>query len=264
MPGLRFAILNADDAYSKTMQANCAPETKVLWYGTQADKHAEIHLISSIMQADGVELKLASIWGEATVALPLLGAFNISNILAVICCLSALNHPFSAILMALEKVKPVSGRMEKLSYPGCPTVVIDYAHTPDALEKALTAVREHCQAKVWVVFGCGGNRDRGKRPEMAKIAEQFADKVILTQDNSRLEDRQQIFADVKAGFKELDPIHIEPDRAKAIEFALKNASANDCILLAGKGHETYMDMNGEKGHFDEREVVKNFIESKAI
>jgi UDP-N-acetylmuramoyl-L-alanyl-D-glutamate--2,6-diaminopimelate ligase len=162
--------------------------------------------------------------------------------------------------MALERIKPVSGRMEKLSYAGLPTVVIDYAHTPDALEKALSAMREHCQAKIWVVFGCGGNRDRGKRPEMAKIAEQCADRVILTQDNSRLEDMQQIFADIMAGFRQTDKVHVEPDRAKAIEFALSHADKNDCILLAGKGHETYMDIGGTKSHFDEREVVKKFTE----
>ncbi|MDF2529395.1 MAG: UDP-N-acetylmuramoyl-L-alanyl-D-glutamate--2,6-diaminopimelate ligase [Gammaproteobacteria bacterium] len=259
MPSIRFAVLNADDPYSKLMQNSCGTNAQVLWYSNSSQSSAQLRVLSSTMQTNGIELKLASVWGEAEVNLPLLGAFNVSNILAVICCLSALNHPFSAILMALEKVKPVSGRMEKISYPGYATVVIDYAHTPDALEKALIAVREHCQANIWVVFGCGGNRDRGKRPIMAKIAEQFADKVVMTQDNTRLEDERQIFADIVSGFKAPEKVYIEPDRAKAIAYALQNAAAGDCILLAGKGHETYMDTAGNKTHFDEREVIKNFI-----
>jgi UDP-N-acetylmuramoyl-L-alanyl-D-glutamate--2,6-diaminopimelate ligase len=256
--GLRFAVLNADDPYSQLMQKHAADKSKILWYSTQQST-SDIHVISSTMQPNGIALQLASIWGEAKCDLPLLGAFNISNILAVICSLCALNHPFSAILMALEKIKPVSGRMEKLSLQGYPTIVIDYAHTPDAMEKALCAMREHCQAKIWVVFGCGGNRDRGKRPEMAKVAEQFADHIIVTQDNSRLENKEQIFADIMAGFRQTEAIHIESDRAKAIEYALSHANENDCILLAGKGHETYMDIDGIKSHFDEREVVKHFM-----
>lgn len=259
MPGLRFAVLNADDAYSKLMAKSCAPSTQILWYSSKVNTPADLKLISSQMQANGMNLSLSSVWGEADVSLPLLGAFNISNVLAVICCLTALNHAFSAILMALEAVKPVSGRMEKVCYPGYPTVIIDYAHTPDALEKALLAVKEHCRGKIWVVFGCGGDRDRGKRPIMAKIAEELSDQVILTQDNSRLEPVKQIFEDICSGFKQLERVHIEPDRAKAIAYALQHAKTDDCILLAGKGHETYMDISGTKMHFDEREVIKECI-----
>ncbi|MDO8953987.1 MAG: UDP-N-acetylmuramoyl-L-alanyl-D-glutamate--2,6-diaminopimelate ligase [Gammaproteobacteria bacterium] len=263
-PGLAFAILNADDPYSALMQKSCSPNTQVLTYSTKAKSSADIHVIDAEMQPNGIGLKLATLWGEATLDLPLLGAFNISNTLAVIGSLALLKHPFSAILMALEQVKPVSGRMEKLCHAGYPTIVIDYAHTPDAMEKALTAVRDHCQGKIWVVFGCGGDRDRGKRPEMAKVAEQFADKVILTQDNSRLEKLGQIMTDITAGFNHADRVYVEHDRAKAIEYAIQNAAPSDCVLLAGKGHETYMDVGGSKYHFDEREVINHFIQGNKI
>jgi UDP-N-acetylmuramoyl-L-alanyl-D-glutamate--2,6-diaminopimelate ligase len=145
--------------------------------------------------------------------------------------------------------------MEMLTSPGKPLVVVDYAHTPDALEKALHAVRQHCGAKLWCVFGCGGERDSGKRPLMGAIAEANADGVILTDDNPRGEDGDAIIADILAGIRAPEHARIERDRARAIEHAISRAQSGDAVLIAGKGHEDYQIVGGTTRHFSDREVA---------
>ena len=145
-------------------------------------------------------IDVASSWGNGTLHSPLIGVFNVSNLLLATAVLLALGYSFDDLIRTVSQLKGVNGRMELIKKASKPTVIVDYAHTPDALEKALNAAREHCKGKLWCVFGCGGDRDAGKRPLMAKAAEQFADLVIVTQDNPRTEDPNKIEADILTGF----------------------------------------------------------------
>ena len=149
--------------------------------------------------------------------------------------------------------------MEVIQVTGKPTVIVDYAHTPDALEKALIAAREHCNGKLWCVFGCGGDRDTGKRPLMAKIAQQFADMIVVTKDNPRTEDPDKIEADIVAGFSDMNNVGLIPDRAQAIEFAIQAAFKNDLILIAGKGHENYQIIGHQILHFSDQETASYYL-----
>ena len=149
--------------------------------------------------------------------------------------------------------------MEVIQVTGKPTVIVDYAHTPDALEKALIAAREHCNGKLWCVFGCGGDRDTGKRPLMAKVAQQFADMIVVTKDNPRTEDPDKIEADIVAGFSDMNNIGLIPDRAQAIEFAIQAAFENDLILIAGKGHENYQIIGHQILHFSDQETASYYL-----
>lgn len=153
------------------------------------------------------------------------------------------------------RLQPVTGRMECFGGGDAPLAVVDYAHTPDALEKALQALRVHCHGRLWCLVGCGGDRDRGKRPMMAAMAELHADCVILTDDNPRTEEPARIMADMVAGLRDPGAVQIEHDRTKAIQLALSQASKEDIILVAGKGHEDYQIIGTDKRHYSDRETV---------
>jgi UDP-N-acetylmuramoyl-L-alanyl-D-glutamate--2,6-diaminopimelate ligase len=252
---LKYAILNADDPYSGIMKQALHPHIPCYYY-SMGEHQLDVVVKSMVAHQQGFDLQLKTPWGALSLKLPLLGRFNVYNTLATLSCVGALGYKLEHIAQALDKLEGARGRMEQLTQVGKPKVIIDYAHTPDALEKALLAVREHCPGKLWVVFGCGGNRDRTKRPMMGAIAERLADKVIITEDNRRFEDIEHIIADILGGLKTVQTVKILPDRREAIHFALVQAGANDCILLAGKGHETYLEVKGLRQHFDEREVVK--------
>ena len=173
--------------------------------------------------------------------------------------LLSFDYPLENLLATAKSLKGVCGRMEMIQYPNKPTVIVDYAHTPDALEKALLAAREHCQGELWCIFGCGGDRDRGKRPLMAKVAEQFADKVIVTKDNPRSEPYKQIEDDIVSGFINMDKVGIIPDREQAIQFAIESTIKNDVILIAGKGHEHYQIIGNEVISFSDQDVAHDFL-----
>jgi len=195
---------------------------------------------------------------------PLLGRFNVDNLLAVAGTLHALGDASAQIAQTLSQLQPIHGRMNRLGGErGLPLVVIDYAHTPDALEQALKSLRAHAQARLICVFGCGGERDRGKRPQMAAIAERLADKVIVTDDNPRGEDGDVIDADIVAGFEHPERHAVERDRAKAIARAIGEAGANDIVLIAGKGHEPYQEIHGVKHAFDDTEVARHALGGQA-
>ncbi|MCL1142900.1 UDP-N-acetylmuramoyl-L-alanyl-D-glutamate--2,6-diaminopimelate ligase [Shewanella gaetbuli] len=193
---------------------------------------------------------------------PLLGHFNLANVIAAIAALSFQGFEISQILDALPQIKPVPGRMERFSNDTQATLVVDYAHTPDAIEQALTALRVHCHGQLWCVFGCGGDRDKGKRPLMAQAAEKFADKVMVTSDNVRSEDPQNIINDVLAGLQQPQQALSVVDRIEAIKQVVSLAQPEDIILLAGKGHETYQEIAGKRIEYDERALATSLMEAK--
>ncbi|MGL5410022.1 MAG: glutamate ligase domain-containing protein, partial [Shewanella sp.] len=183
-----------------------------------------------------------------------------SNLLAALSALYLQGIDMYALAAQVERLTPVAGRMERFTTANNITLVVDYAHTPDAIVQALTALRRHCAGKLWCVFGCGGDRDKGKRPLMAQAAEQFADHIMVTSDNARSEDPVQIIADILNGLS--DPLHAftEIDRIAAIHQVVAMAQPGDVILLAGKGHETYQEAAGVRHAYDERALARQLSE----
>ncbi|OOF36025.1 UDP-N-acetylmuramoyl-L-alanyl-D-glutamate--2,6-diaminopimelate ligase [Rodentibacter heidelbergensis] len=209
--------------------------------------------------AEGAVIDFASTWGKGTLNSPLIGEFNVTNLLLAMATLLALGYSLNDLTESVSKLKGVRGRMEMIKIVGKPAVIVDYAHTPDALEKALIASRLHCEGELWCIFGCGGDRDAGKRPLMAKAAEQFADRVIVTKDNPRTEDPNKIEADIVAGFRNMDNVGLIPDREQAIEFAIDAASEEDLIVIAGKGHEDYQIIGNETLPFSDKETAIEYL-----
>ncbi|SON48213.1 UDP-N-acetylmuramoyl-L-alanyl-D-glutamate--2,6-diaminopimelate ligase [Vibrio tapetis] len=208
----------------------------------------------------GIDIKFDGSWGKGTLQAPLIGAFNASNLMLALASLLTLGVDKQQLLNTAPKLLPVIGRMELFQTAGKAKVVVDYAHTPDALEKALSALRVHCQGKLWAVIGCGGDRDTGKRPMMADIAERLGDHCILTDDNPRGEDPAIIVKDMLAGMAEPDKAIVEHDRYQACLHALSHADENDIILLAGKGHEDYQVMAESTIHYSDRETAMELLE----
>ncbi|MDF3032165.1 MAG: UDP-N-acetylmuramoyl-L-alanyl-D-glutamate--2,6-diaminopimelate ligase, partial [Moraxellaceae bacterium] len=197
-PGLEAAVINADDAAGARYAAAVAAGVRVLRYSQRADSDAQIRALKIEPSMSGLALRVATPAGECEFTAPLLGRFNVSNLLAVIGGLLALDIPLADIADAMAHAEPVPGRMQGFTGEH-PTVVVDYAHTPDALEKVLASLREHAQGELVCVFGCGGDRDRGKRPQMGGIAARLAGRVVITSDNPRSEDPQAIIDDIRAG-----------------------------------------------------------------
>ena len=194
----------------------------------------------------------------------LLGRFNVDNLLAVAGALHALGDSPADIARTLARLQPIHGRMNRLGGDGArPLVVIDYAHTPDALEQALASLRDHAAARLICVFGCGGERDAGKRPQMAASAERLADLVLVTDDNPRGEPGDAIVADILAGFARPDAVVVQRDRAAAIALAISQADPGDIVLVAGKGHETYQEIGGVRHPFDDTQVARQCLEVTA-
>jgi UDP-N-acetylmuramoyl-L-alanyl-D-glutamate--2,6-diaminopimelate ligase len=243
------AVVNADDPAWKSLDiTSAAPVT--FGVGDDADVRAEDVRHS----ANGSQWTLVTPAGQHTVVFPLLGDFNVSNALAASAAAYALGVDPATLTERLAVAPHVPGRMEVLARGPGPLVLRDYAHTPDGLKRALGALRDLTEGCLTVVFGCGGDRDRGKRPLMGRAAVNIADRVILTTDNPRTEDVRQIFEDIAAAVPR-DRVEIIEDRADAIHEAVRGAGSLDVVLLAGKGHETYQDVRGEKVPFDEAEIV---------
>jgi UDP-N-acetylmuramoyl-L-alanyl-D-glutamate--2,6-diaminopimelate ligase len=196
-----------------------------------------------------------SSWGTAAISLPLFGKFNISNVLSAVGTLLAQGERFDDVVNAVNAITPVPGRMEVFPIAGAANIVVDYAHTPDALEKVLLSAKFHTTGKVWCVFGCGGDRDKGKRPLMGKAAEAGADAIVITTDNSRSEDPEAIANDIKVGLENRDLAISIPDREQAIRHCLSHAGSDDIIIVAGKGHEDYQIIGNNKTNYNERAVV---------
>lgn len=233
-------VVNIDDQfgaqlYRQLREANGAEQ--LLSVSRQTD--ADISVSQTSFTPAGVGARVSSPWGEFTLEAPLYGGFNLDNCLAVFATACALGLQPNVVLLALENLAPVSGRMESvISGSSDIQVLVDFAHTPDALKQALTALKDHQQKKLVCLFGCGGDRDQGKRAQMGAIAEQLADSVWLTSDNPRSEDPKVIIDDILSGLVNADQVHVEQDRACAIAQVIARAEAGDCILIAGKGHET--------------------------
>jgi UDP-N-acetylmuramoyl-L-alanyl-D-glutamate--2,6-diaminopimelate ligase len=254
-PGLRAAVVNVDDAFGRQLAEQLPAGVRVLRYGVDA-VDAVIRALDVRTHSDGLDFDLVTQAGRGTVHSRLLGRFNVANLLAVAGALAALDVPFARIHEALEALQPVAGRMNRLGGGPLPLVVVDYSHTPDALEQALTTLSAHCEGKLICVFGCGGDRDAGKRPVMGAIAEELADVAIVTDDNPRSEDGDAIVAQIVGGMREPERAIVERDRARAIGLAIARARAGDVVLVAGKGHEAYQESAGVKRPFDDLKVAR--------
>jgi UDP-N-acetylmuramoyl-L-alanyl-D-glutamate--2,6-diaminopimelate ligase len=192
----------------------------------------------------------------ASISLPLIGQFNIANLLTAFSALLLQGINFERLVDAVALLEGVPGRMEVFESTQHGNIIVDYAHTPDALKQALIAARQHTIGKLTVIFGCGGDRDNSKRSQMGKIAELWADEIILTQDNSRNESLENIIADIQQGIQKKSKLKIELERTSAIEQAYLNSHIDDLIVVAGKGHEEYLELNSVREYYNEREYVK--------
>ncbi|MGR3807509.1 UDP-N-acetylmuramoyl-L-alanyl-D-glutamate--2,6-diaminopimelate ligase [Pasteurella testudinis] len=210
----------------------------------------------------GASIAFRSSWGGGELDSRLIGSFNVSNLLLVTATLLQLGYPLQQLCESVNRLSGVCGRMEMFTAADKPMAIVDYAHTPDALQQALQAARLHCKGRLWCVFGCGGDRDRGKRPLMGAIAEQFADELILTDDNPRTEDPRLILQEIAAGLKQPHGATIIHGRELALQYALQRAQGDDVILIAGKGHEDYQIIGETKLHFSDREIVQQLLQAE--
>jgi UDP-N-acetylmuramoyl-L-alanyl-D-glutamate--2,6-diaminopimelate ligase len=259
--GLQVAVINGDDAFGAELLTQLPIGVRALRISAADADEAEIAASAIVTSAEGLAFQLRTPWGTRAVRSRLLGRFNVANLLTVVACLGALGEPFEPLVAAVESLQPVNGRMNRLGgVHGLPLVVVDYAHTPDALEQALAALRAHCAGRLICVFGCGGERDTGKRPLMGAIAARLADVAIVTDDNPRGEDGDVIVAQIVAGMETAKAMTVERDRAAAISHALRLAHPGDVVLIAGKGHETYQEGAAGKHPFDDLAVAHAALE----
>ena len=257
---LSSAVVNIDDAYGRALLQQLPPDLEKISYGLAGSAHAP--LVKATPAAPGPELVLdiESPWGRGRVRPGVAGKFNAGNILAVISLLCSAGFPLGRVLEELEDIGPAPGRMESFTRPDGARVVVDYAHTPAALEQALASLGEDCPGRLICVFGCGGDRDREKRPLMGEVAKRLATDVILTDDNPRSEDGDGIIAAILSGMKDAAAVTVERNRSRAIELALEQARPGDVALIAGKGHETAQEVAGRRYPFSDRQQVRAFLE----
>ena len=247
-PSLVFAIVNVDDEYSETLieLSSCK---NIIGYGQSDDAHLKFNIED--IHSQGMTVNFSWQDQQQSVLLPLYGEFNAYNVAAAVACAIQMDFDFKSVMLALNSIKAVPGRMQLITSGGKqPLVLVDYAHTPDALQQALLAVKAHSSGKVHLVVGCGGDRDQGKRTLMGKIAAQYADNIIFTSDNPRSESPAQICMDMT---HQLEPTRFttQLDRKSAIASAISMASAQDLVLVAGKGHENYQEINGQRLFFSD-------------
>jgi UDP-N-acetylmuramoyl-L-alanyl-D-glutamate--2,6-diaminopimelate ligase len=259
IPGLKHAVLNADDAFAATI-AKSLPETcTLIRTGIRA---SAVELSARLKRCDlaGVELDVAGKFGTARLKSKLIGAFNAENLLSALGALLAQGMALPAACAALGAAKPAPGRMEVLGGPPSrPWVVIDYAHTPDALQRVLTALEGSVTGELWCVFGCGGDRDRGKRPMMGAVAADLADRIVLTDDNPRSEDPARIVSEIRAGTSDHPRVSVIHDRRAALAAAIERARPGDVVLVAGKGHEAEQVVGAQRRAFSDRAVVAELL-----
>lgn len=263
MPGLKHGLINSDDEVGREWLATPPAGVEMLSYGLlplSSGAAPDLFASSLELATSGLRMRVSSRWGEGVIESDLLGRFNAANLLAALGALLVLGVQFDEAVQRLTRVVTVPGRMERFGGEGQPTVVVDFAHTPDALEQVLKALREHTHGYLWCIFGCGGERDREKRPQMGKIAEQYADRVIVTDDNPRRENPINIIEDITHGMRNCDAVYINRDRASAIARSIALASTNDVILVAGKGHETEQIIGRERIAYSDRVEVDRLLQ----
>ncbi|MCW9047056.1 MAG: UDP-N-acetylmuramoyl-L-alanyl-D-glutamate--2,6-diaminopimelate ligase [Gammaproteobacteria bacterium] len=252
-------VLNVDDAFGVEIFNENKNKQTIWLYGLDEKKvrQSKFYAFASNIRnaVNGISFILTSSAGVADVNVKLIGEFNIYNVLACTCVLLESGINFNHAVKYIEKLHTVAGRMELLAYKGKPSVVIDYAHTPEALKQALINVRKHTSGKVICVFGCGGDRDTGKRSLMAKAAENLSDLVIVTNDNPRTEDPLKIIDDIKQGISNEIKLIVEMDRKKAIQHAIEISAVEDMVLVAGKGHEIFQIVGDKKIAFSDKEIA---------
>lgn len=268
VPGLQHAVLNVDDNFGgqiyRALQGKNQNDIQLLGYGFDLDAGptADVHVSNIQLSASGIRARISSPWGEGILSSSLLGRFNLSNLLAVFSVLCLQGVSMDKALAVIASLETAPGRMQRYGGSNLPLVVVDYAHTPDALMVALAALREFCTGRVICVFGCGGERDRGKRAPMAKIAERLSDQVVITNDNPRRESEQAIIDDIMEGISHPLKTRICTDRAQAIQLAVDMAEADDVVLVAGKGHENYQQVGATRTAFCDGEQVKQALALK--
>ena len=258
-PALQQAVLNLDDAFGRCLAEELQASSVQVWgYGVGNAAHYPAHSViatAAKFDAQGIQATVVTPVGSGELIAPVLGRFNLHNLLAALSSLLAKGLPLDTALAALKQVQTVPGRMQRVQVAGKAEdvlVVVDFAHTPTALQQALRAAKVHTTGRLICVFGCGGDRDAGKRPLMAKIAEQEANQVIVTDDNPRTENPEIIFSHIQAGFAQADLVSFEHDRAAAICLAIQQAKAGDTVVIAGKGHETVQILADRSIPFDDR------------
>jgi UDP-N-acetylmuramoyl-L-alanyl-D-glutamate--2,6-diaminopimelate ligase len=273
---LKYAILNLDDEFGRTLARDLRQtqrrELQIIGYGFgTAGGWRGARIVGSNLTADvhGVRFDVATPWGNARVVSTLIGRFNAANLLATLAVLLTCGLSLRQAVAALKKLTPVPGRMQTLGGGRRPLVVVDYAHTPDALQQVLKTLRElltdesriaNRQSRLICVFGCGGERDRGKRPLMGAIATRLADRVVLTSDNPRAENPQKIISDILDGVRAIrQTLTVTADRRVAIRHAVAQARRGDIVLIAGKGHETYQEIKGVRRPFNDIEVARDAL-----
>ena len=256
------AVLNKQSPHAESIAKQT--DAKILWYSIDAPADIIAHIES--MDTGGTVFNMDCAGQSAIVTTPLLGLYNVSNCLAAAGLCLAAGFDLETIAAGLSALKTIPGRLEKIDFPCDFSVLVDYAHTDDALKNVLSTLKPLCKGKLIVVFGCGGDRDKTKRPRMARVAEQLADFIIVTSDNPRTENPDEIIKDIIPGFINPDSqtIVIEPDRKKAIESSIRTAGKNDIVLIAGKGHETYQIIGKQKFDFSDKQIAMECLTTKQI
>ena len=265
-PELTHAIINIDDEHAQIMLDTAHASQLTVWtYSLDPAKSATFVAAEIKPSLQGVEIALRTDFknketNHINIVSPLLGRFNVANLLAAIAAAVALGISLERIATVIPQLQGAVGRMQRVpSNDGC--FIVDYAHTPDALSQVLASLKTHCKGQLWAVFGCGGDRDAGKRPLMAQAGLAGADKVVLTADNPRTEDPNMILQDMQAGMtsEQYQRAHIEPARQTAIEYAVNQAAPDDIVVIAGKGHETYQEINHVRYDFDDSVILQNAL-----
>lgn len=258
-PALAFAVVNLDDANNRDVLKTLHQRVKRWGFSTLGHQANGVECVTASHiehSANGISFDAHWSGKTARATTSVVGAFNLQNVLTVLCVLLAMDWPFETAVAQLSQLKAVTGRMESFGGTGKPAVIVDYAHTPDALEKVLIAAKG--KGELWTVFGCGGDRDKGKRPLMGRIAETYADHVFVTDDNPRSEASEMIIQDILTGCLS-NKISIINDRNAAITTVIQQANQDDCVVIAGKGHENYQEIKGVKIPFSDQAVVQQAL-----
>lgn len=259
-PGLEAAVINRDDPFADALIAVLEPGVELVEYALRPGA-AGVHCSHIRYHDSGLETRIHTPWGDGLLHSPLAGDFNLSNLLAAVSAACLAGMPLDRALEALPRLSGIDGRMQYVSNGLGLQLVVDYAHTPDALANALGALRAHTSGRLHCVFGCGGDRDRDKRRVMGEIASRHADRVIVTSDNPRGEDPRAIIEDILPGIE--GPVDVELDRAAAIALAVETAESGDCVLVAGKGHETYQQIGSQRLPFSDVEQLRRALQVRS-